>query len=91
MFTWDENKNKTNIEKHGVSFEDAVKVFDDPNRFTRADAKHSQDELREVCIGMIKGGIVTVRYTVRGKDIRIIGAGFWREGKRKYEQRNNIH
>ena len=44
MFEWDEKKNKSNIEKHDVSFSDAKKVFDDPNRITLFDEGHSKTE-----------------------------------------------
>ena len=88
MFEWDENKNKLNIEKHGVSFEEASKAFDDPEHFINYDEGHSQDEDRYFCVGRIPGGIVTVRFAIRENRIRIIGAGFWREGKKEYEQRN---
>ena len=32
-------------------------------------------------------GIITVRFTMRNENIRIIGAGYWREGRDKYEQK----
>jgi uncharacterized DUF497 family protein len=46
MFEWDEAKNQSNIEKHGVSFEVAKTVFADPDRLTLIDEEHSQDEGR---------------------------------------------
>ena len=52
------------------------------------DEGHSQDEDRYFCVGRIPGGIVTVRFAIRENRIRIIGAGFWREGRKEYEQRN---
>jgi len=91
MFEWDEEKNKINIEKHGVSFEEAVQVFSDPNRMVTYDEGHSQLEDRYFCVGKISSGIITVRFALRGGDIRIIGAGFWRNGRNAYEQRNKIH
>ncbi len=35
--------------------------------------------------------IMTVRFTYRGRKIRIFGAAFWRKGKKRYEEENNIH
>ena len=88
MFEWDENKNKLNIEKHGVSFDDAKIVFDDPNRITLYDKGHSQAEDRYCCIGNVNGGILTVRFIIRDTVIRIIGAGYWRGGKKRYDERD---
>jgi len=88
MFEWDENKNQLNIKKHGVSFDDAKKVFDDPARLTLFDEGHSQAEDRYFCIGKVNDGILTVRFVIRNGFIRIIGAGYWREGRKRYEERN---
>ena len=88
IFEWDENKNQINIEKHGVSFECAVTVFSDPNRLTLVDEKHSDEESRYFCIGKTDSGILTVRFVIRDDKIRIIGAGYWRKGKTRYEKRS---
>lgn len=87
MFKWDENKNQSNIKKHGVSFEYAMQAFIDPKRLTLYDYDHSQGEDRFFCIGKTDEGILTVRFTIRDDTIRIIGAGFWRKGKQRYEER----
>jgi len=88
MFEWDDEKNRINIEKHGVSFDYAINVFNDPERITLFDEGHSQDEDRYHCIGKVDNGVLTVRFAVRDVKIRIIGAGFWRKGKKLYEERN---
>jgi len=88
MFEWDEKKNIANVEKHGVSFEEATKVFDDPDRMTLFDEGHSQIEDRYFCIGNVSGGVLTVRFVIRDTKIRIIGAGYWRGGKKRYEERH---
>ena len=90
MFEWDDEKNRINIEKHGVAFEDAVQAFSDPNRLITHDRGHSQLEDRYFCVGNVSDGILTVRFTLRGESIRIIGAGFWRNGRDEYEQKNKI-
>jgi len=89
IFEWDEEKNFSNIEKHHVSFETAQRAFLDRNRILLEDEKHSGKEKRFFCIGNDGNGIVTVRFTIRGQSIRIIGAGYWREGRYEYEQRKN--
>ena len=73
-----------------MSFESAKQVFDDPNLVLAEDAGHSGHELRYFAFGRIGGGILTVRFTVRGERVRIIGAGYWRKGKVFYEQANRI-
>lgn len=87
-FEWDEEKNRANTIKHGVSFYEAQDAFFDINRVIAFDTKHSNnEEKRYFCYGKIKDKILTVRFTVRSNRIRIIGAGYWREGKTKYEQK----
>ena len=88
QFEWDENKDQENIEKHGVSFELAQYAFADPLRVIAEDITHSQDEQRYYCFGKVDEGIITVRFTFRGKIIRIIGAGYWRKGRKIYDTEN---
>ena len=90
-FEWDENKNLENIEKHKVSFEMAQEAFFDKKRVIVKDKKHSKKEERFFCIGNDGKGIMTVRFTLRNDNIRIFGAGYWREGRYKYEKKYNLH
>ena len=90
-FEWDENKNLENIKKHQVSFEVAQEAFFDKKRIIVKDKKHSKKEERFFCIGNDGKGIMTVRFTLRNDNIRIIGAGYWREGRYKYEKKYSIH
>lgn len=77
VFEWDENKNRSNKAKHGVDFETAALVFDDPlcaSRFERA----VDDEERWQTIGIVeKASLLLVAHTYSdGQDIiiRIISA-----------------
>ena len=90
-FEWDEEKNAENLRKHGVDFETAQYAFIDPKRVIAKDLKHSQKEKRYYVFGKVKGGVLTVRFTKRSNNIRIIGAGYWRKGKKIYEKQNQIH
>jgi hypothetical protein len=54
------------------------------------DVNHSSEEDRFYCVGKVDEGIITVRFTYRDDVIRIIGAGYWRKGKKIYEKENNI-
>jgi hypothetical protein len=89
-FEWDDKKDTLNRIKHGVSFTEAQFAFMDPSRLILADGKHSQGEARWFCIGRVQKGILTVRFTLRKERIRIIGAGYWREGKEQYEVRSTL-
>ena len=85
-FIWDLERESSNIEKHGVDFTTALKVFLDPRRKIFTDSQHSNDEQRYFCIGKVRNKIVTVRFTYREGKIRIYGAGYWRKGRRYYEK-----
>ena len=61
-FEWDENKNKTNIEKHGIDFVDAVQMFEYP-LLTCIDRREDYQEERWVGIGVLKGIIAVIVYT----------------------------
>jgi len=90
-FEWDENKDKENQMKHNVSFSLAQHAFLDPDRVIVEDINHSSEEDRFYCIGRIDEGIMTVRFTYRGNVIRIYGAGYWRKGRKIYEDQNKIY
>lgn len=88
QFEWDPAKDKVNQDKHGISFAEAQFAFADPHRVIARDLEHSQVEERFYCFGIVKGGVLTVRFTYRDEIIRIIGAGYWRRGKAIYEKQN---
>ncbi len=90
-FDWDEEKDKENQAKHNVSFALAQRAFLDPDRIIVEDVTHSKEEDRFYCIGRVNQGIMTVRFTYRSHVIRIYGAGYWRKGRRIYEDQNKIH
>lgn len=90
-FEWDVTKARENVAKHGVSFELATRVFDDPQLVLAEDVARSVAEARFFAFGSVGGGILTVRFLVRGDNLRIIGAGYWRKGKAFYEQANRLH
>jgi len=91
-FEWDKNKNLENNQKHGVSFYDAQYALFDESRVIAKDLDHSQDEQRYYCFGMNRErtGVLTVRFTYCSGRIRIFGAGYWRKGRKIYEQSNSI-
>lgn len=78
-FVWDENKARSNLRKHGISFESAVRVFDDPFQRMEQD-RHESGEERWQTTGTIENfTIVVVAHTIRDDEqgteiIRIISA-----------------
>ena len=90
-FQWDEQKDIENRHKHGVSFALAQQAFFDPKRVIARDLKHGGSEKRYYCMGRVGDGVLTVRFTFRGRIIRIIGAGYWRQGRKFYEKENQIY
>ena len=90
-FEWNSRKDRNNQDKHGVAFATAQHAFGDPDRVIAEDDSHSKAEKRYYCFGKVVDGILTVRFTYRKGVIRIIGAGYWRKGKKIYEKENKIH
>ena len=90
-FEWDKEKDRENQAKHNVSFVLAQHAFLDPDRIIVEDVSHSMEEDRFYCIGRVGDGILTVRFTYRSHVIRIYGAGYWRKGRRMYEDKNKIY
>ncbi len=86
-FTWDPAKEATNQVAHGVDFTTAQLAFDDPYALVIFDEVHSDKrELRWWLLGKIEERVLLVRYTHRPTGlVRIIGAGYWRQGKEIYE------
>ena len=76
-FEWHADKADSNLRKHGVSFEDAARVFLDPDRIETFDGRDSYGEDRWKTVGLVEPALLAVVYTARGKGgevIRIISA-----------------
>ena len=89
-FEWDARKAKSNLAKHGVSFEEASTVFGDPWSLTIPDPVHSQVEARAIVLGQShRRKLLVVVHTERGDNIRIISARRASRRERKsYEESN---
>ena len=77
-FQWDEAKDRSNQKKHGLSFTEAIEVFESDQEYLEIfDSAHSDTEDRFLAIGEIRRGIAVVVFTEREDAIvRIIGARF---------------
>jgi len=73
-FEWDNNKNSSNKEKHGLDFNQAKKIFEDKKRIKFRDNRKDYGEERWITIGQVLDAILTVVYTFREAIIRIISA-----------------
>jgi len=75
VFEWHPRKAKSNLAKHGVSFEEATRVFFDSLAKIFADPDHSESEGREVIVGHSKlGRLLVVCFVEREPVARIISA-----------------
>ena len=87
-FEWDEEKNKLNQKLHGITFEDAKFVFNDPFRIVLPDLYHSEKEERWLAIGVVSR-LLFVVFTAKSENIiRIISA---RMGTKAEERLYNDH
>lgn len=75
LVEWDDEKNKINKKKHGISFETAARIFLDDDRVDYYDEMHSDNEDRIKVIGRV-GKILAVIYTERSENYRIISARY---------------
>jgi uncharacterized DUF497 family protein len=74
-FEWDDEKARSNVRKHGISFEEAATIFADWLHITRPDPQHSTNEERFVTIGMsTRNRLLVVAHAYPGDVIRIINA-----------------
>ncbi len=89
-FEWDEEKERKNREKHGISFETAAYVFSDENYIEMYDFEHSINEDRYIAIGMV-GNLLFVVFTERGRNIRLISARLATERERRLYYDQDIH
>lgn len=87
-FEWNQKKAKKNIEKHGVSFEEAATVFSDPLSMTYDDPDHLYGANRYIIIGLSScGELLFVSHTEIVDTIRIISARrLTRKERKEYEQ-----
>ena len=91
FFEWDDNKATSNLKKHGVSFEEAARVFDDPLARFEQD-RHVDGEERWQTLGAVKNMLILVAHTMTKENdcevIRIISARpANRHERRQYEHR----
>lgn len=89
-FEWDERKADSNLKKHGISFNEAMTVFEDTLSLTFDDPIHSNSEERYLTIGYsCQNRLLLVVNTERRDNIRIISARKATKNERKIYEQNN--
>jgi uncharacterized protein len=90
VFEWDREKSKSNLHKHGVSFEEAMSVWDDEFAAFLHDPAHSIDEDRYIMIGYSKkNNLLFVSFTERKNKIRLISTRKATNYERKRHEENS--
>ena len=89
VFEWDHRKAQSNLEQHGVSFEEVAPVFGDPLSLTIEDPHDSATERRYVMMGLsLRGRTLVVVHTDRGEKLRIISARLATSVERRQYEEN---
>ena len=87
MFVWYEAKRRSNLKKHGLDFKDAHLVYDNPEKCTYDSSRAGERRFIDVALAVIKGRLLTLIYTERGDDVRVISfRPASREERKQYEQ-----
>jgi len=73
-FEWDPRKAAENLAKHGIPFDYATRVFDDPYHIEQEDQTSFYEEARYHAIGMVENLLLFVAFTYRRDNIRLISA-----------------
>jgi uncharacterized DUF497 family protein len=82
-YAWDPKKNRRNVVRYGVAFEDAIRIFDGPT-LEKVDNRFEYGEVRVYAVGIVNGIEITVIYTeVSETERRIISA--WRAERHERE------
>ena len=88
-FTWDKAKAKSNLAKHGVSFDDAKRAFADLYAIEYYDDRQDYKEERVILLGMVDGEVLSIVYTERDESISLISAkGAAKNEKKNYFEQN---
>ena len=87
MYVWDEAKRKSNLKKHGLDFRDAYLVYENPDKCTYDASRDDEVRLMDVALAIVKGRLLTLVYTERGDDVRVISfRNASREERKRYEE-----
>jgi len=72
-FDWDQGNHQKNFLKHGITNREIESIFDDPHKLVAEDLKHSESEMRYICIGRSEfERILYAAFTIRNGKYRVI-------------------
>lgn len=87
LYVWDETKRRSNLKKHGLDFSDAYLVYENPEKCTYESSRGNENRLMDVALAVIQGRLLTLVYTERGDDVRVISfRNASREERKQYEK-----
>ena len=87
VFVWDEAKRKSNLVKHGLDFKDAHLVYENPDKCTYEARSIGERRLMDLAMAVVHGKLLTMIYTERDSDIRVISfRPASREEREQYEK-----
>jgi uncharacterized DUF497 family protein len=72
MYEWDERKRMANIEKHGLDFADAYRVYENPAKLTLPVSRRNELRLQDIAVVDIDGRLTTLIYVRRNDAVRVI-------------------
>jgi uncharacterized DUF497 family protein len=87
VYVWDEAKRRSNLRKHGLDFNDAFLVYENPDKCAYDASRGGEYRLMDVALAMIKGRLLTLVYTEREDEVRVISFRHSsREERKQYEE-----
>jgi uncharacterized protein len=87
VLVWDEAKRESNLKKHGLDFKDAHLIYDSPDKCTYDTSRAGERRLMDIALAVVKGKLLTLIYTERGRDVRVISfRPASREERKQYEE-----
>jgi hypothetical protein len=90
-FEWDEVKAQSNFKKHGIGFEEASLVFENPLAVIFSDMEHSDFEAREILLGHTKNGILLPGQPQNPNFVHFVGIpNFWRAQQAAPLRKNDV-
>jgi len=87
VYVWDESKRKSNLKKHGLDFRDADLVYENPDKCTYDASRGDEYRLMDVALAVVKGRLLTLIYTERSDEVRVISfRNASRTERKQYEE-----
>lgn len=83
LYEWDEHKNRRNLEKHRISFEDAVEILESSKKLVCISQDKGSDDNLYIAVGVLNGKHYSVIYTMRADAVRIISARRSRDDEKR--------